>query len=126
MIALLPLPRCSCFQAQNLNLYLEGNWRGKEMSLQGSRERRTSTHLPHSLRLPSPLPLFSRLQVQSLSVELEDNRRGKDLVSSHPLLTYVGTSDLMGLVTSQGEKLLDKPANEGSYMVTSQGEMIPD
>ena len=36
-------------------------------------------------------------------MELEDNRRGKDLVSSHPLLTYVGTSDLMGLVTSQGE-----------------------
>ena len=69
------------------------------MGSEGSRVRRNPTHLP----LPLPLPLFSCLQVQSLSVELEDNRRGKDLVSSHPLLTYVGTSDLMGLVTSQGE-----------------------
>ncbi|CAI6009577.1 unnamed protein product, partial [Closterium sp. NIES-65] len=55
----------------------------------------------YSLLLAESVCRANKIKVQSLNAELEDNRLGREVVGSHPSLTYIGTSDLMGLVTSQ-------------------------
>uniref|UniRef100_A0A7I4B992 RCK N-terminal domain-containing protein n=1 Tax=Physcomitrium patens TaxID=3218 RepID=A0A7I4B992_PHYPA len=42
-----------------------------------------------------------KVKVTSLVAEFVDTKLGKQVVKSHPSLTYIGTSDLTGLVTSQ-------------------------
>ncbi|CAI5999886.1 unnamed protein product, partial [Closterium sp. NIES-64] len=59
----------------------------------------------YSLLLAESVCRANKIKVQSLNAELEDNRLGREVVGSHPSLTYIGTSDLMGLVTSQGVHL---------------------
>lgn len=42
-----------------------------------------------------------KVKVTSLVAEFIDTKLGKQVVKSHPTLTYIGTSELAGLVTSQ-------------------------